>query len=103
MSCLVTPPEALFVCRSTSFFFNEHTALPLSFNSTQFAPDAESDTVAVDNIPEDWMGLDVGPKTISNFEKALAPCKTIVRNLENPRNQSMDSIRARHKGTERSQ
>lgn len=25
------------------------------------------------------MGLDVGPKTISSFEEALAPCKTIVR------------------------
>lgn len=49
------------------------------FKSTQFAPDAESDTVAVDSIPEDWMGLDVGPKTISIFKEALAPCKTIVR------------------------
>ncbi|CAM9573723.1 unnamed protein product, partial [Hapterophycus canaliculatus] len=26
------------------------------------------------------MGLDVGPKTISAFEEALAPCKTIVWN-----------------------
>lgn len=25
------------------------------------------------------MGLDVGPKTISSFEEAVAPCKTIVR------------------------
>ncbi|CAN0472519.1 unnamed protein product, partial [Scytosiphon promiscuus] len=24
----------------------------------KFAPDAESDTVAVDSIPEEWMGLD---------------------------------------------
>lgn len=67
------------------YFVSEHVTshrpsfLPLSLNSTQFAPDAESDTVAVDSIPEDWMGLDVGPKTISTFEEALAPCKTIVR------------------------
>ncbi|CAN0059114.1 unnamed protein product, partial [Pylaiella littoralis] len=46
----------------------------------KFAPDAESDTVTVDQIPEEWMGLDVGPKTISAFEEALAPCKTIVWN-----------------------
>lgn len=60
--------------------FNSSTSFPFRFNiSTQFAPDAESDTVAVDNIPEDWMGLDVGPRTISTFEEALAPCKTIVR------------------------
>ena len=57
----------------------KHVVLPLSiFFWAQFAPDAESDTVAVDSIPEDWMGLDVGPKTISTFQEALAPCKTIV-------------------------
>lgn len=44
----------------------------------QFAPDAESDTVDVDKIPAEWMGLDVGPKTISSFSAALAPCKTVV-------------------------
>ncbi|CAM9316501.1 unnamed protein product [Ectocarpus sp. 12 AP-2014] len=46
----------------------------------KFSPTAESDTVTVDSIPEEWMGLDVGPKTISAFEDALAPCKTIVWN-----------------------
>ncbi|CAM9290137.1 unnamed protein product [Ectocarpus fasciculatus] len=46
----------------------------------KFSPEAESDTVTVDSIPEEWMGLDVGPKTISAFEDALAPCKTIVWN-----------------------
>lgn len=60
-------------------FVIKHIVLPFSLDSAQFAPDAESDTVAVDRIPEDWMGLDVGPKTISTFQEALAPCKTIVR------------------------
>ncbi|CAN0073239.1 unnamed protein product [Ectocarpus sp. 13 AM-2016] len=46
----------------------------------KFSPTAESDTVTVDSIPEEWMGLDVGPTTISAFEDALAPCKTIVWN-----------------------
>ncbi|CAM9513368.1 unnamed protein product [Ectocarpus sp. 6 AP-2014] len=46
----------------------------------KFAADAESDVVAADCIPEEWMGLDVGPKTTSSFEEALAPCKTIVWN-----------------------
>lgn len=54
-------------------------ATPVQLQSTQFAPDAEADTVTVDQIPEEWMGLDVGPKTISAFEEALAPCKTVVR------------------------
>lgn len=49
---------------------------PLS--TGQFAPDAESDTVDVDKIPAEWMGLDVGPKTVASFSAALAPCKTVV-------------------------
>lgn len=44
----------------------------------QFAPDADSDTVDADKIPEEWMGLDVGPKTVAAFSAALAPCKTVV-------------------------
>lgn len=32
----------------------------------------------VDKIPEEWMGLDVGPKTVATFSAALAPCKTVV-------------------------
>ncbi|CAM9404790.1 unnamed protein product, partial [Hapterophycus canaliculatus] len=46
----------------------------------KFASDAETDTVAVDSIPAEWMGLDIGPKTIAHFQEALAPCKTIVWN-----------------------
>ncbi|CAM9532845.1 unnamed protein product, partial [Choristocarpus tenellus] len=46
----------------------------------QFDPEAEAKTVEVDAIPEEWMGLDVGPKTVSTFQAALAPCKTIVWN-----------------------
>lgn len=56
----------------------QRNAAFLNMVSIQFSPAAESDTVTVDSIPEEWMGLDVGPKTISAFEDALAPCKTIV-------------------------
>lgn len=44
----------------------------------QFAADAESSTVDVDKIPEEWMGLDVGAKTIAAYSAALEECKTIV-------------------------
>jgi phosphoglycerate kinase len=31
-------------------------------------------------IPADWMGLDVGPQSIKNFEEAVARAKTILWN-----------------------
>lgn len=46
--------------------------------SGQFAEDAESSTVDADKIPEEWMGLDVGTKTIAAYSAALEECKTIV-------------------------
>ncbi len=40
----------------------------------------ESRVVSVDEIPADWMGLDVGPKTIQEFRRKLADAKTIIWN-----------------------
>lgn len=33
----------------------------------RFAPDAAARTVDADEIPDDWMGLDIGPETIERF------------------------------------
>jgi len=46
----------------------------------KFAPDANSQTVSIDNIPDGWMGLDVGPDSIKVFQEALADCKTVIWN-----------------------
>ncbi|MDJ1176899.1 phosphoglycerate kinase [Roseofilum capinflatum] len=45
-----------------------------------FAADANSQTVSVDNIPDGWMGLDIGPDSVKTFEAALADCKTVIWN-----------------------
>jgi phosphoglycerate kinase len=45
-----------------------------------FSPDANSQTVAIDAIPDGWMGLDIGPDSIKAFEAALADCKTVIWN-----------------------
>lgn len=45
-----------------------------------FAPDAKTQTVAADAIPEGWMGLDNGPKTTEEQKEALSKCKTIIMN-----------------------
>lgn len=45
-----------------------------------FKADANSKTVDVKSIPDGWMGLDIGPDSISLFKKELADCKTVVWN-----------------------
>jgi phosphoglycerate kinase len=33
-----------------------------------------------EGVPEGWMGLDIGPESLSLFEKELGECKTIIWN-----------------------
>jgi phosphoglycerate kinase len=37
-------------------------------------------TVSIDETPEGWMGLDIGPQTIAEFEKEISSARTIVWN-----------------------
>ena len=46
----------------------------------KFAPDAKTQVVDVENIPDGWMGLDIGPKSIEMFKKELAECKCVIWN-----------------------
>lgn len=48
--------------------------------ANKFDPDAESKIVLIDNIPDGWMGLDIGPDSIKVFQNALADCKTVIWN-----------------------
>ena len=45
-----------------------------------FAPDANSKTVSVEEIPDGWMGLDIGPDSIKVFQDALADCNAVIWN-----------------------
>jgi phosphoglycerate kinase len=45
-----------------------------------FAPDANAQTVDINNIPDGWMGLDIGPDSIKTFQAALADCKSVIWN-----------------------
>ena len=45
-----------------------------------FSADAAHRRVRADGIPQGWRIMDIGPETGSRFEKALAPCKTVVWN-----------------------
>ncbi len=48
--------------------------------ATEFAADAENKVVSVDEVPSDWMALDIGPATIAHFSNRLAGAKTVVWN-----------------------
>ncbi|MDJ0724800.1 MAG: phosphoglycerate kinase [Prochloraceae cyanobacterium] len=45
-----------------------------------FAPDANDRTVAVESIPDGWMGLDIGPDSVQKFQSALSECKAVIWN-----------------------
>lgn len=45
-----------------------------------FNNDANSQTVTAGEIPDDWMGLDIGPETIKVFSDVIAKSKTILWN-----------------------
>jgi phosphoglycerate kinase len=45
-----------------------------------FAPDANSQTVSIENIPDGWMGLDIGPDSVKVFQDALADCNAVIWN-----------------------
>ncbi len=48
--------------------------------SDKLAPEAETETVAVENIPQDRMIVDIGVLAISNFTKELEKCRTVFWN-----------------------
>ena len=48
--------------------------------ANDFANDAETQVLDVYSIPDNWQGLDAGPKSISNFNAVVNQCKTILWN-----------------------
>lgn len=46
----------------------------------RFAADAEKKTVAIDAIPDGWMALDIGPKSVEEFQRVIVASKTVVWN-----------------------
>jgi phosphoglycerate kinase len=46
----------------------------------KFEAGAQTKTVPVDEIPLDWMGVDIGPETIREFKDILKNAKTVVWN-----------------------
>lgn len=55
--------------------------LPVDFVVAQeFAPDSATQVVDFDQIPDGWMGLDIGPTTREQFATVINQSKTVVWN-----------------------
>ncbi len=46
----------------------------------EFSPEANTKVIDSDEIPENWEGLDIGPKTAELFAKELKDAKTVIWN-----------------------
>ncbi len=71
--------DQLDVCRA--FLETGKVVLPVDVvAATAFAADADHDVVAADAIPSDRMGLDIGPRSVELFAKALEGAQTVFWN-----------------------
>merc|ERR1711937_614424 len=72
---LATKLEALAKEKGVELFLADDVVI-----ADKFAEDANNKVVGVNDIPDGWMGLDIGPETLKNINSGLAECKTVIRN-----------------------
>jgi phosphoglycerate kinase len=51
-----------------------------AINADKFEADANTNTTKINETPDGWMGLDIGPETIKIFSEVIANSKTILWN-----------------------
>lgn len=72
---LATKLEAIAKEKGVEIFLADDVVV-----ADRFAADANTKIVNVNDIPEGWMGLDIGPETLANVKKGLSDCKTVIWN-----------------------
>jgi phosphoglycerate kinase len=73
--------EVDHVERCKEFLATGKVVLPVDVvAAARFGADAPHDVVAVDEIPSDRMGLDIGPRSVAVFTDALQGAKTVFWN-----------------------
>ncbi len=77
-------PDMLAECRDLLQMaddMNKHILMPVDVVVTdKIGPDSRTQTVDIDNVPEDLMIADIGPKTIKGFSMAISKAHTIIWN-----------------------
>lgn len=73
--------DSLDMARETLEKAGEKLVLPIDVVvADRFDAEADSKLVSVDQVPEDWLILDIGPGTVELFKQKLAGAKTVVWN-----------------------
>ncbi|RPA19684.1 phosphoglycerate kinase [Gordonia sp. OPL2] len=73
--------DQIGVCKTLLEQFGDVIRLPVDVVvADAFAADAEAKTVPVDEIPDGWMGLDIGPESVKRFAAVLSGAETIFWN-----------------------
>lgn len=73
--------EAIETAKKLLDEYADKLVLPVDCTvAIEFKADAEAKVVPVDEVPNDWMILDIGPATIAHFSNRLAAAKTVVWN-----------------------
>ncbi|MFC9872062.1 phosphoglycerate kinase [Nocardia salmonicida] len=73
--------EMIDTCKSLLERFGDVLHLPVDIVvADKFAADADSKTVASTEIPDGWLGLDIGHESVSRFSALLTEAKTVFWN-----------------------
>lgn len=73
--------EMIDTCKDLLERFADVIHLPVDIvAAAKFAADAETKTVAADEIPDGWMGLDIGPESAKRFAALLTEARTVFWN-----------------------
>ncbi|MGY3555990.1 phosphoglycerate kinase [Williamsia sp. R60] len=73
--------DQIEVCKSLLERFGDVIHLPVDVVvADRFAADAEAKTVSAEEIPDGWMGLDIGPESVKRFAAVLHEAKTVFWN-----------------------
>lgn len=73
--------EMIDTCKDLLDHYGDQIVLPTDVVvADKFAADAEHKVVDATEIPEGWMGLDIGPASAEAFGKVLAESKTVFWN-----------------------
>ena len=73
--------DQIEVCRSLLERFGDVIHLPVDVVvADKFAADAQSKVVSAEEIPDGWMGLDIGPESVNRFAAVLGEAKTVFWN-----------------------
>ena len=68
-------------CKDLIARYDDKLLLPTDVAAApEFSKDAEKKVVGLDEIPEGWMGLDIGPETAEAYAEAIKDSKTVFWN-----------------------